>query len=366
MDYRLDLARFWEVNKRCLDLTKDIPRVPVDIVLTGDWICDLLGLDFSLYYSDYRYQQENRLRCSKIVKRELGCSILPAIDFGVVMDASIYGGRVNYEPNATPTLEPVVNDPSEIDRLVKRMQSADILDAGLVPKHLEWGQNIRRDFRLHVSYGGDLKGCATMLGQICGITNFLTWILTDPGQIRKLVDCWLETSVRYVDALRKATGYPDGMRGFSLASDVAGMLSPQLYREFIMEAELALYNRYAPRPGDKRYYHADYHMLQHLDTFREMGINQVNIDPYIEPKDILEKLPEAIIFGQIPPTEVLLYGNPEDVIACVQRDLQQAGYDKHLVVSTAGSINPGTSFENLRAICYAVDTYGWIEHGGSR
>jgi hypothetical protein len=56
MTYELDLRRFWQVNKDCLDLTKDIPRVPVDILLTGDWICDFMGLDNAKYYSDYRYQ----------------------------------------------------------------------------------------------------------------------------------------------------------------------------------------------------------------------------------------------------------------------------------------------------------------------
>lgn len=360
MTYELDLRRFWQVNKDCLDLTKDIPRVPVDILLTGDWICDFMGLDNAKYYSDYRYQQENRLRCSEITERELAYEITPTIDFGVVMDASIYGGRVNYESNATPTLQPVVNDPREIDALVERMQSVDILEAGLVPKFLEWREYLQRDYGIKLNYGGDLKGCATMMGQICGITNFLTWILTDPEQMQKLIACWLETSLRYIQVLRQATGYPSDQRGFAFASDVAGMLSPEMYRDLIMEAEAQIYEVYAPLPGDRRYYHADYHMLHHLDAFREMGVNQVNIDPYVEPRAILEKLPEVVIYGQIPPTQVLLYGTAQDVIACVKRDMEQAGYDRHLVVSTAGSINPGTSFENLRAVCYAVDKYGWM------
>ena len=354
----MDLKEFWRVNKECLDLGADIPRVPVDIHLPGDWVCEFLGLDMAKYHMDYEYQQSNRLKCSEITERELAYTILPAIDFGVIMDASIYGGRVNYASNATPTLTPVVNDPGEIDALIKHMESVDILQAGLIPKFMEWRDFLKRDFGMELRYGGDLKGCATMMGQICGITNFLTWILVYPEEIKRLIACWRETSIRYIDAMREATGYPLDQRGLSLASDVAGMLSPGMYREFVMDAELKLYNRYAPKAGDKRYYHADYHMLHHLDAFREMGINQVNIDPYVDPQAILQKLPDAVIYGQVPPTDVLLYGTPEDVINCVKRDIEQAGYSRHLIVSTAGSINPGTSFENLRAICHAVDTYG--------
>ena len=97
-------------------------------------------------------------------------------------------------------------------------------------------------------------------------------------------------------------------------------------------------------------------MLHHLETLKDMGVNQVNIDPYIEPKQILEKMPDVIIFGQIPPLKVLFMGTPEEVITCAKRDIGQAG--KQLVLTTAGSINPGTSFENIKAMCYAAQEYG--------
>ena len=61
----------------------------------------------------------------------------------------------------------------------------------------------------------------------------------------------------------------------------------------------------------------------------------------------MEKMPGVIIHGQIPPTKVLLYGTPEQVYECAKRDIEQAGPTKQLVLCTAGSINPGTSFENL-------------------
>ena len=356
----VDLRRFWEVNEACRDLGQDIPRVPVDMQLDGDWICDYLKLDNARYYSDYRYQQENRLRCSEITKRELAYEILPSVDFGVVMDASIYGGTVNYTLNATPTLQPVVDHPCQIDSLVEHMATIDILEVGLIPQYLQWRQNIERDYGIKLTYGGGMKGCATMLGQICGITNFLTWLLTDPGQIRKLVDCWLEMSKKYIRTLREITDYPSDRPGFALFSDVAGMLSPELYRDFLMPAERELYDLFAPYPDDKRFYHADYHMLHHLDALGEMGVNEVNIDPYIEASQILERLPKAVVYGQIPPTAVLLRGTPEDVADCIKRDIQQAGHTKQLVVCTAGSINPGTPFGNLRAMCYAVEAYGYV------
>ncbi len=360
MEYNIDMKNFWEVNRKCTDLSGKIPRVPVSIHLDGDWICDFLKLDNARYYSDFEYQQEQRLRCSEITKKELDYTIYPAVDFGVVMDASVYGGQVNYESKATPTLRPVVNEPEEIDYLIEKMNKVDILEQGLVPKYLEWRERIRMRYGIELSYGNSLKGCATMLGQVCGITNFLTWIMTDPEQIQKLADCWLEITKKYISALRKATGFDESCPGFSFYSDVAGMLSPQLYIDFMMEREKSIYDLYASDSQDTRFYHADSHMLHHLDTLREMGVNQVNVDPYIDPSQILQKMPDVIVFGQIPPTKVLLYGTPDEVVECARRDILQAGAGKHLILCTAGSINPGTAFENLRAMFYAAEKFGYI------
>jgi uroporphyrinogen decarboxylase len=360
MSYDLDMKKFWEVNEQCMDLKKTIPRVPVSITLDGDWICEYLKLDNAMYYSDYQYQQEHRLKCSEITQKELAYPILPTVDFGVVMDASVYGGTVHYESNATPTLEAAINDPSEIDAFVERMNKLDPLEQGLIPKYFEWREKIKSQYGIKLTYGGGMKGCATMLGQICGITNFLTWIVTDPEEILKLVACWLETSKRYISAMRRETNFPAADTGFSFASDVAGMIPPQLYRELIMDAEKELYDLFAPNPADKRFYHADYKMLHHLDAFAAMGVNEVNIDPYVDPGQILAKLPDAVIYGQIPPTKVLLYGTPDEVVNCAKRDIEQAGPGKHLVLCTAGSINPGTSFANLKAMCYAAEKYGYI------
>lgn len=354
MRFDLDMRRFWEVNRD--------ERVPASIDLPGDWICVEMGLDFARYYSEFDYQQEMRLRCGERSMRELSLPIKPAVDFGVVMDASIYGGAVNYESNATPTLAPVVDDPSEIPALVERMERINPLEKGLVPRYLEWREKLWTRYGVRAAHGTGIKGAATMLGQLCGITNFLTWILTDPDEVKLLVDCWLRTSLRYLHAIRRETGCADVLDRFSFQSDVAGMLSPALYREFLLDAEHRIYQEFATEKGAIRYYHADSHMLHQLGALGEIGVNQVNIDPYITPAQILAVLPDAVIHGQIPPTHTLLYGSPEDVVACVRRDIAEAGAGEHLIVTTAGSINPGTTYENLRAMCYAVEKYGYYRN----
>lgn len=356
----MDWAAFWSMNQRCMSLKEGIQRVPVLIDIPGDWVCLKMQLDNAKYYSDFEYQYDARCRCNELLSRELGIQLTPQVDFGVVQDASIYGGKVHYDSHATPTLTPVLEDPSEIPALIDRMDKTDPLDAGLVPQYLQWREAFRKRTGISLPYGKSQKGAATMLGQLCSITNFLTWILTDPEEIRLLIECWQRTSIRYLTALRKETGTDACQDAFSIQSDVTGLMSGALYRESLMQAELALYNAFATDVGAIRYYHADSHMLQHLDALREIGVNQVNIDPYIEPAAIMEKIPGVIIHGQIPPTSVLLYGTAEEIQRCVKRDIEQAGPTRQLILTTAGSINPGTPMENLYAMCEAVERWGYI------
>ena len=352
------LERFWEINQECLDLRGKIPRVPVRLHFDGDWICDLLKLDPVRYYTDFTYQQESRLRCNVITRKVLGYTLYPAVDFGVIMDASVYGGEVNYHKKAAPTLEPVITEPGQIKDFVARMAKKEPLAGGLVPKYLEWREKIKSKYGIALPAGEGMKGCAAVLGQLCGVTNLLTWLHTNPEEIRALVECWFDTSVRYLRGLREATGVKSG--GLSLASDLTGLLSPQLYRGFFFEAEKTLFTLFAPGEKDRRYYHADYHMSHHFDSLRELGVNQVNIDPYIMAAQILESLPAVVVHGQVPPATVLLHGSPAEVEACVRRDISQAGPGKRLILTTVGGVNPGTSFANLRARWFAVEKYGYI------
>ena len=353
-DYKL----FWEQNKECMDLRGSAPRIPVDLQLISDWIMGHMDADYVRYYTDCRYQQETRLACGAITEKELSCAIGPAIDFGVIQDASIYGGEFVCLDKATPVLTGAVREPADIDGLVERMANIDIFNSGLIPRYFEWRGFIKREYGADMTYGASIQGCATMMGQILGITNFLTWIMTEPERIKNLIDCWYETSVRYIDAMRRATGFASA-GWFGIYSDLTGLLSPALYADFIQDKERMLYERYAGGPDDIRFYHADYHMLHQLPALKAIGVNRVNIDPDADCESILKLMPDVVIVGQIPPTSVLLYGTPEDVRRCVKRDIDQAGKTRSLIISTAGGINPGTSIENLKAICDAAEEFGY-------
>ena len=341
--------------------------IPARAGLDGDWVCQFLGIPFDRYYTDYVFQLESLDRARAMVEKEIGFQLVgdKVYDHGVILNASLFGGAVQYHDNSTPVLAPVVSDPADVGALAARIDG--VSDEGLMHEgvlHQEYWRAVavreKRDgAEPEAPASGGTKGIATVCGQLCTVTNFLTWLYTNPVEMMELTSLVGRTFMRYIGACREFDGCEDD-DGLGFASDLAGLMSPDTYRTFCAPGEKALYDRYAP--NGSRFYHADSNMRNHVGILRDIGVTDVNIGPMVSVTDILTAVPEMTIHGQVPPTQVLWQGSPGLVVDAVRSDieeLKQAGAPlKQLQVCTAGSINPGTSLENIKAMFWAASVYG--------
>ncbi len=135
------------------------------------------------------------------------------------------------------------------------------------------------------------------------------------------------------------------------------MVSPRHLQHFFLPIYQEIYGELAPGPDDDRFYHNDARVGHMLDMLRELGVNGINPDPDTDPALIRHALPRAIIYGCVPPL-ILKDGTPEQVMEAARRSIELAGEGGGLVLTTAGSINTGTPYTNLRALCSAAEQYG--------
>ena len=345
---------FWTRNAANLALTMlgvRTRRAPVMLLLDGDWICEFTGTPCDAYYSDFDTQQRARLQAGQAADAEIGLQIEPALDFGVVLDASIYGGKVMYSDIAPPTIEQAVESPEDIAELARRMDATEPLSLGLVPKMLEWHARLKAEYRTSAPAGLTVKGPGSVAGQICGITAFMTYLTTHPAEIKDLMALITRTTIRYIGALRRATG--NKIRYLAMADDLSGMMSESMYREFVYPAHKAIFRALAPQPR-MRYFHNDSHTEHILHHLRKLHLGGGNLDAKVTVLRIRERLPNTVIFGHIPPLETLRNGTPEDVRRTALANVAHArAGGGRIVLTAAGSINPGTPFENLRAVVQA-------------
>jgi uroporphyrinogen decarboxylase len=344
--------------------------LPVQASLDGDWICERFALRMDRYYSDYDYQDSKREAARSVVLDELGIDLIASgtVDQGVVTNASLFGGRPVYHSNSTPVLEPVVSTPQDVSDLERRMDAIPddkLLRLGVLQeKRWRWFEE-RQSSKPPGPASGGTKGIATICGQLCGVTNFLMWLATNETEMLALTALVGRTLERYVAASRAADGIPDA-DGFGFASDLSGLMSPDHYSTFCGPHEGKLFERFAPSGG--RFYHADSNMKNHIPALVDIGVSAVNIGPMVSAEHIYRTAPGMVVVGQVPPTQTLWRGSPDDVVDAVRRDVRDAmaagvGSDQ-LVISTAGSINPGTPVENLRALHWAAMEYARIDRDG--
>jgi uroporphyrinogen-III decarboxylase len=338
--------------------------------LDGDWVCTFLDLPFDRYYTDHAYQVASRERARSVVAEQIGLDLVGerVFDHGVILNASLFGGAVRYPRNAPPVLEPVVSDPSDVARLVKRVDA--ISDEGLLHEgelHPQYWQAAvyleeTRGIEQKAPASDGTKGIATVCGQLCTVTNFLTWLYTNQAEMAELTALVARTFERYIRASRNKDGV-EGKDGLSFASDLSGLMSPETYERFCGSHERALYDRFAP--SGKRFYHADSNMRWHVPALIRIGVTDVNIGPMVSVADILRAAPDMIVHGQVPPTQVLWRGTPDLVVDAVRADvndiLKAGACLRQLVVCTAGSVNPGTPLENIRALLWAAMEYGKLD-----
>ncbi len=108
--------------------------------------------------------------------------------------------------------------------------------------------------------------------------------------------------------------------------------------------------------GSQRYQHSDSALGHLLDMQRELGINVVNYEPEVDVGLIRQKLPDAMIRGQVPPF-LLRNGLPQETEQRVIADFEKAGATGGLIVTTAGSLAPGTGVGRMRWLMKVVQQH---------
>jgi uroporphyrinogen decarboxylase len=365
---------FWAENNRCLygnalagnPCTDNLPitptfttkrsRAPVLIELGEDWIIGRMGVSYRRFIQDFEFQQQTRTACAEKLMTDIGFYLKPKVDSSSLLHGSIYGNSIEYPENSTPWLKHLVRDKEDITALIARMEHIDLSQAGLVPWFVANYKRLDRPYRWRILHDAtSVHGPGTILSFLFGISGFALYLYDEPDLMHTLLDVIGNATVEYSRTVRCLTGAP--VTGVGIFDDVAGLASPKHFRQFFLPVYEKIYGELAPQRADDRFYHNDARVSHLLDFLGDLGVNGINPDPETDPALLRQKLPEAIIYGCVPPL-ILQSGTPEAVMTEARRSIARAGEGGGLVLTTAGSIPIGTPYENLHALCQAAEQFG--------
>jgi len=304
--------------------------------------------NFLQYYFDAETKLELQLKLKELLPDAL---VLPGVfaDFGVIVEVSAFGGRLQWFEDGAPYIGEVIRDPRDIDRLKPPCPGRD----GLMPLQLTQREVMRRKLAargIEMERWAMTMGPAEVAGLLMGYERFYLAMYDDPARLHALLRLVADFLVEWLRTQDAAFG---GAEAVCVADHVFNQVPPAVAREFILPHEQAIF---AAFPNAVRLYHNEgRHSDEHIAMVLEFGADAWHFgsDVHALP-DLYPRIGDRIVlFGGLNPHGVIRKGTPDEVRAATRQVVEQARGHR-LLLSTGTGTTPDTSLDNLRAMVTAA------------
>gem|GEM_PF-259349 len=345
---RLDVHAWWEENAVCQDLTPDKPRCPASFAPDDHWIFEFMRVPSTLrYYRDRAYRNALHAEVNRITRQCLGAAFFDEDTWqnSPKRIENLFGCEFAYHEGGTPWLMPVTDDPEEFSRVLDRAEATDLRTWSLPDDYLaEWEKRMAAGSPLP-RLGTGSRGPATIMTSVLKAETLFYWFYDHADLMRRFRDILAVKMVEFNTVLREFSGNAEP--GWWITDDNSALFNRKLYREYCYPVLERVLGAMAPTEGARRYQHSDSAMGHLLDMQYALGIREVNYGPTVDAGLIREKMPDALINGQMPPM-LLRNGTPAQIRARVIEDFRKAGGSGRLNITTAGSLAAGTGIGRMR------------------
>lgn len=279
----------------------------------------------------------------------------------------VFGGCY-FMKNNVEWLEGNVHSPEELEKLLDDVEKLD-MDSFLFPA--DWDTQVKRIYEEsglkpepQILGGRAIRGPTTLATSIYGVEDFLLLYYDEPELLKRFGKVLGDAVMRRIIAIDKICGYDETNKptGFSFFDDNCCLATPDLYNEFSYPTLKQVFEYCSPNEGDERYQHSDSPMAQHLPVLGTLNFTGVNFGPTVLVDEIRKYIPSTRIDGCLHPL-IFMRNEADAIVEQVKRDclMAIASGVKGLNLSTAGSINNGSSLESMRLVMQTIQNFGRYE-----
>ncbi len=350
---KLDLKAFWDENHACLVNEIDQARCPLEFSPDDHWLFEFIQpISILQYYQDKSYRDDIHKKANELLFVLVGKSYFEEDTWQNQPHRieNLFSCEFKYTDNSTPWLIPATDDPGEFARILDHAESTDMSKWTFPVGFLKEWEDRKAAGKPLPALGTGSRGPATIMTSVLKVETVFYWFYDHPGLMQRFRDTLARKMVELNQALREFSGNFDP--GWWITDDNSALFNQSLYREYCFPVLETVLDEFAP--GDaRRYQHSDSAMGHLMDQQRELGINAVNYGPEVDAALIREKLPDAVIYGQVPPL-LLRNGTPEEIRQRIREDFKKAGSIGKMIVTPAGSLAAGTSLGRMRWMMQCV------------
>lgn len=352
----LDIAAFWAENEQCQDFTPAKPRCAASFSPDDHWLFEFLQVSSTVrYYQDKTYRDDLHRQANAVTQQYVGKTFFDEDSWqhSPKRIENLFGCEFAYHEGSTPWLVPVTDDPAEFARILDRAEAIDLSTWAFPDAFLAEWEERKRAGKPFPKLGTGSRGPATIITSVLHPETAIFWMLDHPELMQRFSALLAEKMVELNTLLRVFSGNAEP--GWWITDDNCALLNRALYHEFCYPVLARVLDALAP--GDaRRYQHSDSAMGHLLDDQYALGIRAVNYGPTVDAGLIRERMPDAFIYGQLPPF-LLRNGSPDAIRERIVADFAKAGASGGLEITTAGSLAAGTGVGRMRWMMWVVQEW---------
>lgn len=270
---------------------------------------------------------------------------LPAITvpFCLSLEAEALGCQIDSGTlNRTPSVKKhAFSTPEEFT------MPENLLETGRIPIVLKAIELLQEQLGDSIPVNAKVTGAFTIAGHVFGVSNFISWIKTDPERAREAVRVVGDVSYELIGAFEE-----HGADIISLSDPTSSgdLISGEQYRDFVLPHHQQA-AKTAKRPS---VLHICGNTIDLLRYIRDSGFDAYSFEEKIDVLAAKKILGDRIsLVGNIAPVATMLQGTPEMVTAEAISSMKD-GID---LLSSGCTLSPLTPLENIRALAEAPEKY---------
>ncbi len=361
----LDLNQFWlddeEAHKdNCFN--DDAPQLALGIRMSGE--CVFAELSEEGFPWDNTMPINRRIELNKryndkaekiVGKRLLKENFLPDDSkFPYVKRiGEVFGGIYHAEKEGGEWLYSDIKTPSALEAQLDKVDNMDIESFMLPDNWADEKKRIYDKYGINPPLSRWVRGPVTLATSIYGVENLIFLYYDARELFERFSNTILKVILKMTQVSDNQASYDDKNfpSGFWFADDDCNLFTPEMYESFGYPILKKVFEHFSPNEGDARYQHSDSAMEHLIPQLAKLNLTGCNFGPTVTVDKIRAHMPKTRIDGCIAPFTFM--NNDKDQIKKeVMRDFEmvkQSGI-KGINLSTAGSINNGSSLESMRFI----------------
>jgi len=334
--------------KQLLDVIdgKTVSPMPAGFIIDSPWLPGWYGISVLDYFTnDELWFEANK----KAIETFPEVMFLPGYwaEYGMCTEPSAFGAKCTWPQNQLPHADKIIHRIEDIDTLTVPKPDRD----GLAPFVLNRLRLNRKKIEAtgHAIRFAVARGPLNIASFLMGTTEFLMALRTDTDRIHKLLQIITEYTVKW---LRLQKQEFDTIDGVLILDDIVGFCGEPDFEEFAAPYLKEIFNCL---DVSVRFFHNDADGRGCSPHLAEVGVNMFNFS-FMHPMDEMKQWTnnEVVLFGNIPPRDVLAVGTPEQVRQSVQDAITPLEDTTRIILSCGGGMPGDVSTENIRAFVEAA------------